>query len=143
MRRSSVHDVLRAPGRPLDPAVRAELEPRMGADFSGVRVHDDAAARASATEVGARAYTSGRHIVVGEGGADKHTLAHELTHVIQQRRGPVAGTDDGSGLRISDPADSFEQEAEANARRVLADQDHTPVQRIADGPSRRPPRSSG
>ncbi|WP_406710130.1 eCIS core domain-containing protein [Streptomyces edwardsiae] len=134
VQRSGVHEVLKTPGRPLDPAVRAELEPRMGADFSGVRVHDDAAARASATEVGARAYTSGHHIVVGEGGADKHTLAHELTHVIQQRQGPVAGTDNGSGLRISDPADSFEREAEANARRVLADQDHAPVQRMAGGP---------
>ncbi|GAA2278774.1 hypothetical protein GCM10010415_53860 [Streptomyces atrovirens] len=132
VQRSSVHDVLNAPGRPLDPAVRAELEPRMGADFSGVRVHDDTAARASAAEVGARAYTSGHHIVIGEGGADKHTLAHELTHVIQQRQGPVAGTDNGSGLRISDPSDSFEREAEANAHRVLAD--HAPVQRIVDQP---------
>ncbi|MET8720494.1 eCIS core domain-containing protein [Streptomyces misionensis] len=132
VQRSSVHDVLNTPGRPLDPAVRAELEPRMGADFSGVRVHDDAAARASAAEVGARAYTSGHHIVIGEGGADAHTLAHELTHVIQQRQGPVAGTDNGSGLRISDPSDRFEREAEANARRVLAD--HAPLQRITGKP---------
>ncbi|QLJ03639.1 DUF4157 domain-containing protein [Streptomyces sp. NEAU-sy36] len=132
VQRSRVHDVLNTPGRPLDPAVRAELEPRMGADFSGVRVHDDAAARASAAEVGARAYTSGQHIVIGEGGGDAHTLAHELTHVIQQRQGPVAGTDNGGGLRISDPSDPFEREAEANARRVLAD--HAPIQRIAGTP---------
>ncbi|MFJ2783815.1 MULTISPECIES: DUF4157 domain-containing protein [unclassified Streptomyces] len=26
-----------------------------------------------------------------EGGGDRHTLAHELTHVSQQRQGPVAG----------------------------------------------------
>ncbi|WP_406054362.1 DUF4157 domain-containing protein [Streptomyces sp. NBC_01077] len=114
-----MHDVLQGSGRPLDAPVREEMEARLGSDFSDVRVHDDGAARASAAEVGARAYTSGSHVVIGDGGGDKHTLAHELTHVIQQRQGPVAGTDNGSGLRVSDPADRFEREAEANAIRVM------------------------
>lgn len=120
VQRSAVHDVLRTSGRPLDEAVRGDMEARLGADFSDVRIHTDAAAKASAAEVGARAYTSGNHIVIGEGGRDKHTLAHELTHVIQQRQGPVAGTDHGDGLRVSDPSDRFEREAEANARRVMS-----------------------
>ncbi|MFJ1595156.1 DUF4157 domain-containing protein [Kitasatospora albolonga] len=120
VQRSAVHDVLRGGGRPLDTTTRADMEARLGADFSDVRVHDDAAARASAAEVGARAYTSGSHVVLGAGGTDRHTLAHELTHVIQQRRGPVAGTDNGGGLRVSDPADRFEREAEATATRVMA-----------------------
>jgi hypothetical protein len=84
-------------------------------------VHADSAAQRSAAEIGARAYTSGNHIVVGAGGDDQHTLAHELTHVIQQRSGTVAGTDHGDGLRISDPSDRFEREAEANATRALAE----------------------
>jgi hypothetical protein len=58
--------------------------------------------------------------VVGDGGADKHTLAHELTHVIQQSQGPVSGADNGAGLSISDPGDRYEREAEANATRVMA-----------------------
>lgn len=120
VQRSTVSDVLRSGGRPLDKATRADMEARLGADFSDVRVHDDATARRSAAELGARAYTSGSHIVIGDGGADRHTLAHELTHVIQQRQGPVAGTDNGNGLRVSDPSDRFEREAEANARRVLS-----------------------
>nr|WP_228718785.1 DUF4157 domain-containing protein [Kitasatospora acidiphila] len=120
VQRSRVHDVLRAGGRPLDRAVRTEMEARLGADFSDVRLHTDSAARSSAAEVGARAYTSGNHVVIGDGGADKHTLAHELTHVIQQRQGPVAGTDTGSGLKVSDPSDRFEREAEANATRVMS-----------------------
>ncbi|MFD5367926.1 DUF4157 domain-containing protein [Streptomyces sp. NPDC127103] len=128
VQRSAVHDVLRAPGRPLDEATRTDMESRLGADFSDVRIHDDAAARASAGEVGAHAYTSGSHVVIGDGGADKHTLAHELTHVIQQRQGPVAGTDNGGGLKVSDPGDRFEREAEANARRAMAS---SPVQRDA------------
>ncbi|MFD4026383.1 DUF4157 domain-containing protein [Streptomyces sp. NPDC058576] len=120
VQRSAVHDVLRGAGRPLDSATRTDMESRLDADFSDVRIHNDAAAKASAAEVGARAYTSGSHVVIGDGGSDKHTLAHELTHVIQQRQGPVAGTDNGSGLRVSDPSDRFEREAEANARRVMS-----------------------
>ncbi|MGW0641367.1 eCIS core domain-containing protein [Streptomyces badius] len=119
VQRSAVHDVLRAPGRPLDAPLREEMESRLGSDFSDVRLHTDSAARASAAEVGARAYTSGNHVVIGDGGGDKHTLAHELTHVIQQRQGRVAGTDNGSGLSVSDPGDRFEREAEANAVRVM------------------------
>ena len=115
-----VPDLLRGPGQPLADPVRQEMQARLGADFSGVRVHADSAARASAAEVGARAYTLGDHVVIGDGGADKHTLAHELTHVIQQRQGPVAGTDNGTGLRVSDPSDRFERAAESNAVRVMS-----------------------
>nr|WP_225448686.1 DUF4157 domain-containing protein [Streptacidiphilus sp. P02-A3a] len=120
VQRSAVQGVLGTAGQPLAAGVRADMEARLGADFSDVRVHTDAAARASAAEVGAHAYTSGNHVVIGDGGGDRHTLAHELTHVIQQRSGPVAGTDNGSGLRISDPSDRFEREAEANAHRALS-----------------------
>ncbi len=110
---SAVHDVLRAPGQPLSAPVKEEMEARFGADFSQVRVHTNDAARASAAAVGARAYTSGNHVVIGPGAADRRTLTHELAHVIQQRQGPVSGTDDGSGLNLSDPSDRFERAAEA------------------------------
>ncbi|MFF2546978.1 DUF4157 domain-containing protein [Kitasatospora sp. NPDC058063] len=130
VQRSAVHRVLGSPGRPLDAGLREEMEQRLRADFSDVRVHTGTAAQRSAQEVGARAYTSGSHVVLGAGGADKHTLAHELTHVIQQRNGPVAGTDHGNGLRVSDPSDRFEREAEATARRVMA----APVQRAVAVP---------
>ncbi|MGW7582491.1 eCIS core domain-containing protein [Kitasatospora sp. NPDC054768] len=135
VQRSAVHRVLGSPGRPLDAGLREEMEQRLQADFSDVRVHTGTAAQRSAQEVGARAYTSGSHVVLGAAGADKHTLAHELTHVIQQRNGPVAGTDHGNGLRVSDPSDRFEREAEATARRVMA----APVQRavaVPDAPGR-------
>ncbi|MFB7178111.1 DUF4157 domain-containing protein [Streptomyces sp. NPDC056257] len=112
--------MLRSPGRPLDAPLREEMESRLGADFSDVRVHSGPLAQRSAAEIGARAYTSGRDVVLGAGGGDGHTLAHELTHVIQQRQGPVSGTDTGQGLRVSDPGDRFEREAEANASRAMA-----------------------
>jgi hypothetical protein len=50
----------------------------------------------------------------------KYTLAHELAHVQQQRKGPVSGTDTGSGVAVSHPSDAFEQEAEATASRALS-----------------------
>jgi len=101
--------VLRGSGQPLHAPVREEMEARFGADFSQVRVHTGDAARASAADLGARAYTSGRHIVIGDGGSDKRTLAHELSHVIQQRQGPVAGTDHRHGFKVSDPSDRDEK----------------------------------
>ncbi|MEU5847950.1 eCIS core domain-containing protein [Saccharopolyspora shandongensis] len=121
MQRTAVHQLLRAPGQPLDTPLREEMEARLGgADFSDVRLHTDTTAQRSAAEVGARAYTSGNHIVIGAGGADRHTMAHELTHVLQQRQGPVAGTPTADGLAVSDPADRFEREAEATAAAVLS-----------------------
>jgi hypothetical protein len=116
---TSVPEVLRRAGRPLEPGVRARMEEALGADFSQVRVHTDTVAQRSTTEIGARAYTSGEHVVLGAGASDLHTLAHELWHVHQQRQGPVAGTDNGHGLSISNPHDRFEREAERVADRVV------------------------
>ncbi|WP_053721304.1 eCIS core domain-containing protein [Saccharothrix sp. NRRL B-16348] len=120
VQRSEVPGVLRSPGQPLDRDVRTEMEARLGADFSDVRLHTGPAAQRSATEIGAKAYTSGNHVVVGEGGGDLHTLTHELVHVVQQRSGPVTGTDRGDGLALSHPQDAFEQAAEATARRAMS-----------------------
>ncbi|MFF8816061.1 eCIS core domain-containing protein [Streptomyces pactum] len=124
--RSSVHDVIASGGRSLDPDTRTDMESRLGADFSDVRVHTGSAAHESAREVGARAYTVGSNVVFQRDAYDpgshegRTTLAHELTHVIQQRSGPVDGTEAPGGIRVSDPSDRFEQEAAANAERVMA-----------------------
>jgi hypothetical protein len=86
-----VHNVLRSPGRPLDPASRAYFEPRFGHDLSGVRVHTDGRAAESAGSIGASAYTAGSNIAFAEGrynpatSSGRRLLAHELTHVVQQR----------------------------------------------------------
>ena len=86
----SVHETLRAPGRPLDGGARAFMESRFGQDFSKVRVHTGSGAAASARAVGAQAYTVGQNVVFGEGryapgtDAGKRLIAHELAHVVQQ-----------------------------------------------------------
>lgn len=139
--RSAVRHVLHDAGAPLQEPLRAEMETQFGGvDFSGVRLHSDLVAQRSAAEIGARAYTSGNHVVIGEGGTDRHTLAHELSHIVQQRQGPVAGTDHGDGLRVSHPSDRFEREAEANAHRVMAGP--VPVRQAAAAVEHGPDRAS-
>src|SRR5262249_42927441 len=68
-----VHEVLRTPGRPLDATTRAYMEPRIGYDFSQVRVHTDAQAEESAQAVSALAYTVERDIVFNAGQYMPHT----------------------------------------------------------------------
>ncbi len=138
--RSPVHDVVSSGGgSPLAADVRADMEGRFGQDFSDVRVHTGSAAHDSAKSVNAQAYTVGSNIVfqrdkydpASDGG--KHMLAHELTHVVQQRSGPVDGTDTGGGVKVSDPSDRFERDAVANADRVMsAPAPAAPVQRCED-----------
>ncbi|PJE95294.1 hypothetical protein CUT44_23595 [Streptomyces carminius] len=120
VQRSTVEEVLRSPGAPLEPAKRAEMETRLGADFSAVRIHTDAVAQRSTAELRASAWTSGNDIAVSRKDIDDHTLAHELAHVIQQSSGPVDGTVGPDGVRVSDPDDRFEREAEATAAQVMA-----------------------
>lgn len=124
--RSPVHDVISGGGRALDPDTRADMEGRFGADFGDVRIHDDAAAASSAKAVNAHAYTVGSNIVFQRDAYEpgshsgKTTLAHELTHVLQQRSGPVEGTSAPGGIKVSDPGDHFEREAAANADRIMS-----------------------
>ena len=88
----SVDRVLAGSGRPLESALRQDMEQRFGHDFSQVRVHADGAAEQSAQDVNANAYTVGHDIVFGEGRFAPEThegqrlIAHELTHVVQQSR---------------------------------------------------------
>ena len=103
-----VDGVLRSAGQPLDAATRAFMEPRFRQDFSGVRIHADDSAGASARAMGALAYTVGNHVVFGRGnyqphtGAGRHLLAHELTHVVQQGHGVLRRAPDPAVLKEYD-----------------------------------------
>lgn len=78
-------------GQPLCASERNFFEPRFSQDFSDVRIHNDASAADSARSLNALAYTAGRHIVFAAGhyqpdsSDGRQLLAHELTHVIQQK----------------------------------------------------------
>jgi hypothetical protein len=139
-------------GSPLDRDTRGFMESRIGADFGNVRVHTDSRASESAKSVQAYAYTVGNDVVFQSGkyqpesDSGKRMLAHELTHVVQQRSGPVAGTPAPGGINVSHPSDSFEQAAESSADRVMSSGQAAAtvsaapasVQREADGSAEEP-----
>ena len=68
-------------GRPLNPSERSFYEPRFGADFSSVRLHEGASATKAAHALDARAFTRGNDIAMADGAKTPQTMAHELAHV--------------------------------------------------------------
>jgi hypothetical protein len=123
---SLVQEALASPGIALDAPTRAFMEPRLGQDFSRVRVHAEAPAGRSVEPLNALAYTVGEHIVFGPGryrphtDRGKHLLAHELVHVVQQRAGGVPWRPGPGGTKVGDPADRFERAAGVCANRLVA-----------------------
>jgi Domain of unknown function (DUF4157)/L,D-transpeptidase catalytic domain len=118
-------------GRPLDPQTRGFMESRFRHDFGEVRVHADGEAARSAHDLRALAFTRSNHIFFGANQFQPGTtegqrlLAHELTHVVQQRQAfsPIVQrqADDDAGDAIDDTAISFDDE-------TLADEDGTGVE---------------
>jgi hypothetical protein len=82
-------------GSPLPPSVRSKMEPRLGADFGGVRVHTGGESAEAAKSFGARAFTVGDDVHFNAGEFAPGTkegdklLAHELTHVVQGQKSGV------------------------------------------------------
>ena len=72
------------------------MEERFGIDFSGVRLHAGSESAQLNREISAQAFTRGHDIYLGvgkeniEASGGKQLLAHELTHVIQQRGNMVS-----------------------------------------------------
>jgi hypothetical protein len=78
-------------GAPLESEFRDGFESLTGADLSSVRVHTDSVAAEMSRSIGARAFTHGDDIYFGTRQYDpdtrdgKRLIAHEVTHVVQQR----------------------------------------------------------
>jgi outer membrane protein OmpA-like peptidoglycan-associated protein len=95
--------------------VRSYFEPRLGYDFSRVRIHADANAADGARAVRARAYTFGSNIVFAQGEYSPATvegrrlLAHELVHVVQQNGGCAAPTASGGDAALRTSANNGEE----------------------------------
>ena len=81
-------------------------------DISGIQAHTGPEAMASARAMGAEAYATGHHVVLG-GKADLHTVAHEAAHVVQQRGGiQLKGG-------VGEVGDVYEQHADDVAHAVV------------------------
>ncbi|MBE0430683.1 MAG: DUF4157 domain-containing protein [Dehalococcoidia bacterium] len=81
----------RGAGRPLPESVRASFEPHFERDFSNVRVHTNPEANELSRQLGAKAFTTSEDIFFRDGtyqpdtDTGRNLLAHELTHVVQQK----------------------------------------------------------
>lgn len=108
-----------APARSLPGDLRAGMERSFGADFSGVRVHEDGAADA----LGADAYAAGKDLHFARGQYDpgshsgRELIGHELAHVVQQDHGAPAGQGRGVELEGSPALEREADEAGARAAR--------------------------
>lgn len=94
--------------------VRSEMGTRLGADFSGVRFHTDAASASRAEKMGARAWTQGNDVYFGPDGFNPSTAAHELVHTVQQ--GAVAG----GVSTVSAPMGAVQMELDDDLVRLFA-----------------------
>jgi flagellum-specific peptidoglycan hydrolase FlgJ len=96
------------------------MEPRLGHDFSRVRIHDDARAAESARAVQASAWTVGNDIAFDRGrfspstSGGRRLLAHELTHVVQSTANNAPRQSPASGLVMA----SAQADTERAASRV-------------------------
>ncbi len=96
----------RSGGMPLPDAVRSPMEHALGVDLNGVQVHTGSASTELNDRLGARAFTTGEDIYLRDGLPDATTsrgtelLAHELTHVVQQRGGAVSRKEVGHIRRM-------------------------------------------
>jgi hypothetical protein len=119
-------------GQALEGSIQTRVGEAMGADLSGVRVHDSPEADTLNRQLGAKAFTSGRDIFFREGAYDPHStdgqrlIAHEATHVVQQSTGSVSGA---ARMAVNPPGDVYEQEADAAAHAIVDGQAAAPVQR--------------
>jgi hypothetical protein len=103
----------RGSGVGLDAGARDRFGPALGDSLEDVRVHTDETADALSRSVSARAFTTGSDLYFARGHyrpdsqEGERLLAHELTHVVQQRGAPGDGP-----LVVSEPGDALETEAE-------------------------------
>ena len=94
--------------------LRTHFEAKFGHDFSKVRVHNDSKAAKSAHVVNALAYTVGRDMVFGDRQYIPQTtaggklIAHELTHVVQQKK---EGLKDYADFQLDKIGDQYEKSA--------------------------------
>jgi hypothetical protein len=122
MEGADVAGVLESRGGRLDADTGAAMTAAFGRDVTGVRIHTDARAAASARALQADAYAVGRHIVFGEGryrprrASTLRLLAHEIAHTLQAPDGAPTN----EPLSISPSGSVAEREARAAGEDALA-----------------------
>jgi hypothetical protein len=82
-------------GQPLDKNLQQSMGQAIGADFSGVKIHTDAQSDRLNRSIQAKAFTTGQDVFFRQGEYQPESregqelIAHELTHVVQQKGSEV------------------------------------------------------
>ena len=107
----------RGGGSSLGDDLRGNMEQQFGTSFEDVRVHTGAESHQLNRSISAQAFTTGSDIFLGAGASatDQRLMAHELTHVVQQRSMPTSGA-----MTVGPAGDSYEQQADTVAAQVAA-----------------------
>jgi hypothetical protein len=107
----------RGGGSSLDSSTQATMESGFGTSFADVRVHQDSQSDMLNRRLTSHAFTTGNDIFLrGDASAsDSHLIAHELTHVVQQRS--MGG---GGAMTVGSAGDAHESDADATASAVLS-----------------------
>jgi hypothetical protein len=112
-------DGARGGGAPLDDPTRSLMEDTLGTDLGSVRVHVGRESDELNHAITAKAFTTGNDVFVRSdqwapgSSSTQRLLAHELTHVAQQRSGE--GSEGSSGMSVGASDSAAEHEAEAVA----------------------------
>jgi hypothetical protein len=109
--------------------MRANMEAGFGTSFKDVRVHTDSEADTLNRSISAKAFTTGNDIFFRKdtSPSDSTLLAHELTHVVQQR-----SMSSGGGMTVGPAGDTHEQHADTMASAVTSGAAAAAAQREAD-----------
>lgn|GEM_PF-4733440 len=81
-------------GQPIPGSIKSRYQQFFGRDLSHVKIHTGTNAATASQSINAKAFTLGNHIVFDnnefkpQSKQGAHLLAHELTHVLQQRSDP-------------------------------------------------------
>ena len=107
----------RGGGSTLDSGTRATMEGGFGTSFEDVRVHHDSQSDTLNRRLTSHAFTTGSDIFLRSDASpsDSRLMAHELTHVVQQRS--MSG---GGGMSVGAAGDPHESHADAMADSVLS-----------------------
>src|SRR5262249_49412803 len=85
-------------GEPLSEPERQQLEGAFGVDLDDVRIHRGPEAEEMTQDAAANAFTSGRDIYFAPGAYSAATLAHEISHAVQQAGATGFSAEEDSGL---------------------------------------------
>ncbi|WP_430412277.1 phage tail tip lysozyme [Kordia sp.] len=115
-------------GSSLSNPLKTEMEAGFGRNFNTVKIHTDAKAIQMSRDIGAKAFTNGNNIYFNNNTynptstSGKRLLAHELTHVVQQKSSETTIQKDGDPTATTHTPNTLQTQATINAVPALGGQ---------------------